>query len=255
MEPREQALIRPTGFMISGSSYCPTCPLSWGTGEVTINTNNTKNVYHDGYGHLAIKPIKRGSSWTSGRIETKFNNFQPPVHGVMAVEASIKLPDVTNEEAQGYWPLFWMLGAPFRGNYWNTPETGEIDIMENINGQNLVHGTFHCGNHTKGPCFETTGIGGTMLGFSPSLQGAFHRYRLEFDKSINPQQLRFYVDGINYFKFSANQVDAATWEKATNHGFFIILNVSIGGGRAGNPTIKTKSGKPMLIDYVRVYYR
>ncbi len=241
----------------TGKGYgCSGCPTNWGTGEVETMSSSTANVYQDGTGHLAIKPIKaRNGSWTSGRIETQRTDFQPSSTGVMAVEASIQLPNVSGSGAQGYWPAFWMLGAPFRGNYLNWPGVGEIDIMENVNGVNTEYGTFHCGVTPGGPCNETNGIGGNTPGGTPTLQSAFHTYRVEYDRSVSPQQTRYYLDGRNFFTVLSNQVDATTWNNATNHGFFIILNVAMGGGWPGNPTGRTVSGAPMLVDYVRVYYR
>jgi len=238
-----------------GTSYPGGAP-RWGTGELETNTNSTNNVYQDGSGNLAIKPILAGkpATWTSGRIETQRLDFQPPMGGAMAVEARIKLPNVTGSAAQGYWPAFWMLGAPFRGNYTNWPSIGEIDIMENVNGVNTLYGTFHCGVNPGGPCNETNGIGGNISGSNPTLQSAFHTYRMEFDKSVSPQQIRWYLDGVQFHTVNANQVDAATWNDATNHGFFIILNVAMGGGWPGSPTRNTTSGVPMLVDYVRVFY-
>lgn len=59
-----------------GTGY-PGGPPNWGTGEVEFMTDDTANVYHDGKGHLAIKPL-RGSGtpeWTSGRIETQRSDF------------------------------------------------------------------------------------------------------------------------------------------------------------------------------------
>jgi hypothetical protein len=51
-------------------------------------------------------------------------------------------------------------------------------------------------------------------------------------------------------------VDATTWANATNHGFFVILNVAMGGAFpaafGGGPTSATESGHPMLVDYVQV---
>ena len=35
--------------------------------------------------------------------------------------------------------------------------------------------------------------------------------------------------------------------------FYIILNVAIGGGYAGNPTSFTQFPQSMVVDYVRVY--
>ncbi|NGN93414.1 carbohydrate-binding protein [Nocardioides sp. KC13] len=237
-----------------GHSY-PGGAANWGTGEIAYHTDSTQNVYQDGSGNLVIKPIRDGAgNWTSGRIETVRTDFQPPAGGVLRVESRIQMPNVTGAAAQGIWPAFWMLGAPFRGNYWNWPGVGEIDIMENINGANQVWGTLHCGTSPGGPCNETTGLGGTLQGCPGSTcQSSFHTYAMEWDRSTSPQQIRFYVDGVNYHTVRSDQVDATTWNNATNHGYFIILNVAIGGGWPGNPTSATASGVPMLVDYVAVY--
>jgi beta-glucanase (GH16 family) len=238
-----------------GISY-PGGPANWGTGELEAYICSLDNVFLEA-GYLHIRVLHSGAdplkSWTSGRIETVRTDFQPPVGGAMAVEARIQLPNLNGVSAQGYWPAFWMLGAPYRGNYMNWPGVGEIDIMENINGLNQWWGTFHCGTNPGGQCNEPSGAGGTSTGFLPSLQEGFHTYRMEFDKSVTPQQLRWYVDGVQRFIVSSDQVDAATWNDATNHGFFILLNVAIGGGWAGNPTASTASGGTMLMDYVHVY--
>ena len=236
-----------------GHGYgCSSCG-NWGTGEIENMTNSTANVNQTG-GHLAITPIRDASgNWSSGRIETQRTDFQPPAGGAMAIEASIQQPNVSGAAAQGYWPAFWALGAPFRGVYTNWPGVGELDILEDVNGQSNVYGTLHCGVSPGGPCNETTGIGSGAHGCS-GCQTGYHTYRIEFDKSVSPQQLRWYLDGNLYFTVNANQVDATTWANATNHGFFIILNVAIGGGWPGNPTASTASGVPMNVDYVRVYY-
>jgi beta-glucanase (GH16 family) len=237
-----------------GHSY-PGGAANWGTGEIAYHTDSTQNVYQDGNGNLAIKPIRDSAgNWTSGRIETTRTDFQPPSGGVLRVESRIQMPNVTGAAAQGIWPAFWMLGEPFRGNYWNWPGIGEIDIMENVNGANQVWGTLHCGTSPGGPCNETTGLGGTIQGCPGSTcQSSFHTYAMEWDRSTSPQQIRFYVDNTLYHTVRSDQVDATTWNNATNHGFFIILNVAIGGGWPGNPTSATASGVPMLVDYVAVY--
>jgi beta-glucanase (GH16 family) len=238
-----------------GTSY-PGGPANWGTGEIEVMSSSTDNVFQsDGYLH--IRALHSGtnphSGWTSGRIETVRLDFQPPPNGQMAVEARIQLPSVIGEAGQGYWPAFWMLGAPYRDHYWTWPGVGEIDIMENINGLNQWWGVLHCGTNPGGPCNEPTGRSRSVSGFSPSLQNDFHIYRIEFDKSVVPQQLRWYVDGVQQHTVLSSQVDEAAWDTATNHGFFIILNVAIGGDWAGNPTSSTASGGTMLVDYVRVY--
>jgi beta-glucanase (GH16 family) len=231
-------------------------PPNWGTGEIESYTSSLENVYLEG-GYLHIRALHSGSEplagWTSGRIETQRADFQPPVGGALAVEARLQLPTLSASASQGYWPAFWMLGAPYRGNYWNWPGIGEIDILENINGLNQWWGALHCGSNPGGPCNEPAGLGGNFAGFAPSLQEAFHTYRMEFDKSVTPQQLRWSVDGVQRLLISSDQVGAQAWEAATEHGFFILLNVAIGGGWAGNPTGATAAGGTMVVDSVRVY--
>jgi beta-glucanase (GH16 family) len=241
-----------------GTGY-PGASNHWGTGEIETMTNSIANVALDGGGHLMIRPVRDANgNWTSGRIETRRNDFQPPPSGALAVEASIQQPDVTPANGLGYWPAFWMLGGPFRDSYKNWPSVGEIDILENINGRQSLFGTFHCGATIPGPCNETIGIGSGERGCAGCLT-AFHAYRVEWDRNVSPQQLRWYLDGSNYFTVTQNQVDAATWTAATNHGYMIILNVAMGGGFpsafGGGPTATTASGVPMLVDYVRVYQR
>jgi hypothetical protein len=107
-----------------------------------------------------------------------------------------------------------------------------------------------------GPCNETTGLGSGEHACS-GCQTAFHTYAVEYDRSVSPEQMRFYLDGANYFTLNSSQVDATTWNNATHHGMFVILNVAMGGGFpaafGGGPTSATQSGVPMLVDYVAVY--
>jgi beta-glucanase (GH16 family) len=231
---------------------------NWGTGEVESNTNSTQNVFLDGNGHLVIRPIRDGGgNWTSGRIETQRTDFAAPAGGKLRIEASLQQPNVSGAAALGYWPAFWALGAAARPvGATNWPSIGELDVMEDINGRSSVFGALHCGVNPGGPCNETTGItsGEHSCG---GCQSGFHTYALEYDRSVSPEQLRWYLDGNNYFTVNANQVDATTWNNATQHGFFIILNVAIGGGFpgafGGGPTGSTQSGVPMTVDYVAVY--
>ena len=243
----------------TGTGY-PGGAANWGTGEVQTYTNSTANLKQDGSGNLRITPIRDGAgNWTSARIETQRSDFQPPAGGKLRIESRIQMPNVTGAAAAGYWPAFWTLGSPYRGNYWNWPSIGEFDLMENVNGLNQVWGTLHCGTASGGPCNETVGLGATHACPGSACQGNFHTYALEWDRSVSPQQLRWYVDGVQFHSVNASQMDAATWDAATNHGHFILLNVAMGGAFpdpvAGyrTPTASTQSGVPMVVDYVAVY--
>ncbi|MFC4084126.1 carbohydrate-binding protein [Amycolatopsis samaneae] len=243
----------------TGTSY-PGGPARFGTGEIETMTDSTRNVALDGSGHLRITPQRdAGGQWTSGRIETVRTDFQPPANGTLRVESRIQMPNVTGEAAKGYWPAFWALGAPFRGNWWNWPGIGELDIMENVQGLNNVWSTVHCGTSPGGPCNETTGIGGQRACPDTACQAGFHTYALEWDRGVSPNQLRFSVDNVTYHTVRQDQVDATTWKNATDHGFFVILNVAMGGGFpdafGGGPTAATQPGVPMVVDYVHVLSR
>ena len=242
----------------TGTSY-PGGPPAWGTWEVQTYTNSTANLYTDGNGHLNIKPIRDAAgNWTSARIETKRSNFKAPAGGLLAIESRIQMPNVTGDEALGYWPAFWALGSPYRGNWWNWPGIGELDIMENVNGLDRVWGVLHCGVNPGGPCNETTGIAASRPCPGSSCQSAFHTYRFEWDRSVTPNQLRWYVDGVEFHKVTQDQLPADTWTNMTSHeGYFVLLNVAMGGAfpnaLAGTtPTASTVSGRPMVVDYVSV---
>ena len=258
----------------TGTGYgCAGCPSQWGTFEIESMSMSTENVSFDGHGDLLITPVRQADgSWTSGRIETRKTDFTAGAHGVLRVQASIELPQTgIGPEAAGYWPAFWLLGDAFRGNYLNWPGIGEIDIMENVNGRPTTFATLHCGVAPAGPCNESSGIGKTAD--NPTLQDSFHTYAMELDRSIEPNQLRFYLDGVNFGTISADQVPAAVWSAATAHGFFVILDVAVGGafpwaecnffphagGCSGSTpfpevvTPTTVSAKPMKVAYVAVY--
>ncbi|MBT3154298.1 carbohydrate-binding protein [Streptomyces sp. CHD11] len=240
----------------TGTGY-PGGPANWGTGEIETMTSRPDNVSLDGNGNLRITPRRDASgNWTSGRIETNRTDFQPPAGGKLRVEGRIQSPNVTGAAAKGYWPAFWMLGGPYRGNYWNWPGVGELDIMENTQGNNTVFATMHCGTAPGGPCNEHSGIGGSTTCQGTTCQAGFHTYRLEWDRSTSVEEIRFYLDGNNFHTVRENQVDATTWANATNHGYFIILNVAMGGGFpdafGGGPDAGTQPGHSMLVDYVQV---
>ncbi len=232
---------------------------SFGTGEIETMTSSTSNVHYDGSGHLVITALHSGSDpgsgWTSGRIETQSASFGAAPGGVVRIESILQQPNVTTVNGAGYWPAFWMLGAPLRsGVPW--PGSGEIDVMEDINGRGSVFSTLHCGVNPGGPCNEPTGISSGERSCG-GCQTGFHDYAAEIDRSVSPEQIRFYLDGNNFFSINATQVDATTWSNAVDHPFFIIYDLAMGGGFpnafGGGPNGNTVSGASLVIDSVAVY--
>jgi hypothetical protein len=267
----------PTGFTLtwsddfSGASNTGVPTADWlydtgagstfGTGEIETMSNSTANVFEDGAGHLVLKAIHSGtnptSGWTSGRIETQRDDFGAPAGGIVMMQSSIQQPNESAANGLGYWPAFWMLGAPLRsGVAW--PGSGEVDILEDVNSQSVVYGTLHCGVASGGPCNETSGIGSGAHACG-GCQTAYHTYAVQIDRSVSPEQIRWYLDGVNYFTVNSNQVDATTWANAVDHPFFIIYDLAMGGGFPNgvcgctSPSTATASGGQMNIDYVAVY--
>ncbi|MGI5239223.1 discoidin domain-containing protein [Dactylosporangium sp. CA-139066] len=232
---------------------------SFGTGEIETMTNSTANVFQDGNGHLVLRALHSGTDpragWTSGRIETQAATFGADAGDVVRMESSIQQPNVTTANGAGYWPAFWMLGSTLRtGTPW--PTSGEVDILEDINGRSSVFGTLHCGTNPGGPCNESTGLGSGERACA-GCQTGYHTYAVEIDRSKSPEEIRWYLDGANYFTLPATRVDATTWNNAVHHPFFIIYDLAMGGGFpdafGGGPNASTISGGQMNIDWVAVY--
>ena len=232
---------------------------TFGTGEIETMTSSTSNVYYDGQSHLVLQASHSGSDpragWTSGRVETQAATFGAAAGGVVRIESVLQQPDVNTSNGAGYWPAFWMLGAPLRsGVSW--PGSGEIDVMEDINGRSSVFSTLHCGVNPGGPCNESTGLGSGERACS-GCQTGFHDYAVEIDRSTSPEQIRWYLDGANFFTLQATAVDATTWANAVDHPFFIIYDLAMGGGFpdafGGGPNAATVSGGTLVIDSVAVY--
>jgi hypothetical protein len=251
-----------------GTQYSGTgCTGSWGTGEVESDTSSSANVSEDGRGHLDITPLRSsGGAWTSGRLETVADSFAAPAGGEMEVSASIEQPNPSS--GVGYWPAFWMLGDGFRASGAGTsgtmdcaswPSVGEIDIMEDVNGLSEHSGTLHCGTDPGGPCNETTGLGSGLQACS-GCQTGYHTYSVIVNRTdSSDESITWYLDGTAYFTVSESQVGTSTWQAAVDHGFFLILDVAIGGGYPNaicgctSPSGSTTSGAGMSVGYVAVY--
>ena len=184
----------------------------------------------------------------------------------MEVSASIKQPNPAS--GLGYWPAFWMLGAGFRSSGAGTsgtmdcanwPSTGEIDVMEDVNALSEHSGTLHCGTDPGGPCNETTGLGSGLQSCS-GCQTGYNTYSVIVNRTnTSNESITWYLNGTAYFTATESQVGTATWQAAVDHGFFLILDVAIGGGYPNgvcgctSPSSSTSSGAAMSVGYVAVY--
>lgn len=230
-----------------GTGY-PGGPTGWGNNELQSYTADPANLALDGNGQLQITAVRNASgSWTSGRIETNRADFAPAAGKSMRVEARIALPD----GGQGYWPAFWMLGEPFRSKTKSWPATGEIDVVENVNNNSKVHGALHCGVAPGGPCNERTGRTGSYDLETPAGKAGMHTYSIVWDAA--PQRLRYFLDGREYFQVTAARLGKKTWTETFGHGYFLLLNLAVGGNWPGAPDASSAPAASMLVDYVRIY--
>jgi len=149
----------------------------------------------------------------------------------------------------GNFPAFWMMPV----NQLTWPNSGEIDIWEQINNENLAYHTIHSawGNQTMGkPDTASPAKGGT----GTCIASQWHVYALEWDH----ESLKFYVDGkLNFTYNNMHYSDSKYTEELAwpfSKPFYIICNQSVGNGSwAANPD--TEFSYHTEFDYVRVYQK
>ncbi|KAF7550506.1 hypothetical protein G7Z17_g5665 [Cylindrodendrum hubeiense] len=199
------------------------------------------------------KNVKVAKGWTSARIESKYT-FTPAVGKITRFESSLRLGGNAAVHKQSIWPAFWLLGDSCRkGVKW--PGCGEIDIMENINGQNTGFGSMHCDVSPGGICNENTGLSSTT-----SL--TFYKYqvwRVEFNRkssSYKSQYITWYLDGKQFHRVTGAQIgSAAVWKTLCQSPLYTIFNVAVGGYWPGYPNSQTWGGmgSMMEVGYVAHY--
>ncbi|MFC4150146.1 ricin-type beta-trefoil lectin domain protein [Micromonospora mangrovi] len=214
----------------------------WGNSELEYYTSSTRNAALDGNGNLVITARRENPAgytcwygscqYTSARLLT--NGTFSQAYG--RFEARIKIP-----RGQGMWPAFWMLGSDIASNPW--PNSGEIDIMENVGSQpSTVYGTIHGPGYSGGG-----GLGGsTSLPGGQALADAFHTYTVDWA----PDSITWYLDGVAYSRKTPADAGGNKW--VFDHPFFMIMNVAVGGGWPGSPDGSTVFPQQMVVDYVRV---
>lgn len=147
----------------------------------------------------------RQFDFLSGRMDTQHKaEF---TYGTIA--ARIKL-----SAGQGLWPAFWVLG---NGDW---PQTGEIDVMENVGEANWVSSALHGGGY-----FGDTPIARRRFFTPPDDITGWHVYSVDW----HPWEIDFKVDGRSHYRLTRGLIQHyGPW--AFDNPKFIIVNLAIGGG-------------------------
>lgn len=141
--------------------------------------------------------------FTSGRIDTK-GKFD---FSYGTASARMKLPEGT-----GFWPAFWLLGT----GRW--PDTGEIDIMENVGEGDWTSVALH------GPGYSGETPLVNKAYFSNGDASKWHVYSVDW----KPDGFVFYVDGVTVYRATRPMIENyGRW--AYDNPKYIILNLALGG--------------------------
>ncbi|KAK9795988.1 putative Secreted glucosidase [Seiridium cardinale] len=224
-------------------------------GESETYTNKKENVQLSGSATLQLIPEYNvnGITWSSGRIESHYT-FTPISGKKTRAESLLRFGNNTAAHKQGVWPAFWLLGDSGRhGTSW--PECGEIDIMEELDGQLLAYGTSHCGTGCDS---------GTLNGYQKNVTIAdyeWHTWWVEFDRTSGnwkTETITWFVDGNQFNQISGSLIGVESqWDALCHSPLYFILNVAIGGTWPGYPNANTwlGSGSMMEVAYVAVFQK
>ncbi|MFC9430464.1 family 16 glycosylhydrolase [Streptomyces sp. NPDC056987] len=232
----------PAGAAVDGGKWQIETGDNVNNHERQYYTAGNRNAALDGQGNLVITARRENPGnyqcwygrceYTSARLNTS-GKFTAQ-YG--RVEARMKVP-----RGQGMWPAFWMLGNDIGSVGW--PNSGEIDIMENVGFEpGTVHGTLH------GPGYS--GSGGIGAGYTlpggQAFADAFHTFAVDWA----PDSITWSVDGNVYQRRTPADLGGRAW--AFNKPFFLILNLAVGGYWPGDPDGSTPFPGQLVVDYVRV---
>ncbi|TGE16132.1 glycoside hydrolase family 16 protein [Hymenobacter elongatus] len=222
-----------TGGQLDDTKWTYEVQDTWFNNELQATTNSPKNLFLAG-GVLNIqaqKEVYNGKNYTSARIITRGKKD----FGFGRLDVRARLP-----KGKGIWPAIWMLGSNDQTVPW--PACGEIDIME-LRGStpNVNISTVHFGTVPA----DRKQIGTTKALDSGDFSQAYHTFTFIRSKDM----MRWYLDGVEYFKLTPAQVSPYPF----NNPFYVILNVAVGGDFDGNPDASTLFPQRMEVEYVKFW--
>jgi len=193
------------------------------------------NLFFAGINNPGIENDKR--PFLTGGVESK-GKFSF-TYGKVEIRAK-------KECAQGAWPALWMM--PEEGVYGGWPHSGEIDIMEHLNYDSVVHHTVHTRytnvlNNTSNP---QRGIGNVRADVTQ-----WNIYGLEW----HPDVLIWTVNGVETFRYPRVEgLDEEMKQWPFDQPFYFILSQQLGGSWVGKVEPE-ELPVSMIVDYVKVFQK
>ena len=184
-------------------------------------------------GSLHIHCFKEGGKIYSGRVYAHVKEGWK--YGY--IEGRIKLP-----KGKGTWPAFWMMPV----NYTGWPDSGEIDIMEEVGYHpNYVSSSLHANAHV-----HTNNTQVTKEMYCPGAEDDYHVYAIEWTQ----EKITTFVDGKVLLTYANRGLGHDDWPY--DAPFYVILNLAWGGDWGGSQGVD-ESALPvtMSVDYVRVFQK
>lgn len=167
----------------------------------------------------------------SGGIQTstKFSML----YGKVEVRAKFKT-------GRGSWPAIWMMPET-PASYGGWPKSGEIDIMEHVNNENMVHQTIH------NEAVTNSNGGSTATKSSSYNETDYNNYSIIW----SPKSIEFYVNDILQYTYTKAE-NATSRDWPFDKPFYLILNQAGGAGWPG-PITNVDLPFEMKVDWVRIY--
>ncbi len=233
----KDGLLNPEKWSYDVGDNCPdNC--GWGNNEAQYYTEKLLKNARVENGKLLIEARREkinNKDYSSARVVTK--NKGDWKYGKIDVRAQLPA-------GVGSWPAIWMLPTDWKYGGW--PQSGEIDIMENVGFKpDSLFGSVHTEwyNHIQ-KTQVTKGV------FDPTLSSQYHNYGIEWDE----EKIDFLFDEKKYLTFRNQHTGSKAYP--FDQAFYLVLNVAVGGNWGGEKGIDNKIfPQKMLVDYVKVFQK
>lgn len=203
--------------------------------------NQMSESYDQAYvkdGNLVLVAEKKEGKYLAGGIKTQ-DKFAFEFGRVECRARITRHPD-------GAFPAIWMM--PQKSLYEGWPDCGEIDIMEHIRQEPVIHQTIHTYyRNTLGHEENTTKT--TECNYWD-----YNVYSVEW----TDEYLAFYVNGALTFRYDnmylQDEAQMKQWPFGVGSEFYLILNMGLGDpGTWAGPIDDAGLPAIMEVDWIRVY--